>query len=90
MSRMYVKAIKLTDDPHSTKVAYEKNGKLYVRSGNNKFSKGIPSPVPLSTLYTIWGFRKVTDAPYFYDGQELWENIQRFQMTRDGTVKYFS
>lgn len=85
---MYIKAIRLTKDEHSIKVAYEKNGKSYVRSGKDGFRKGVAINGEAKSTLATWGFREVIKAPYFYDGDEISQNINRFAMNRDGTVDY--
>lgn len=88
MSKMYIRAIRLTKDTSSIKVAYERDGKYYVRSGKDNFRKGIPLNGNPSNLVATWGFRKIEDAPYFYDGSEIAENIGKFQMDNKGRVLY--
>lgn len=86
--RMYIKAIKLTKDEKSIKIVYEKNGKHYIRSGKDGFKRGIALQVKVSTLLNTWGFRKVDNAPYFYDGSEIQENINRFALNNKGEIYY--
>ena len=85
---MYIKAIKITKDVKSIKIAYERDGKLYVRSGKDNFKKGVAVQGKAESLMATWGFRKVTDSPYFYDGQEILENISKFEMNNKGEISY--
>lgn len=88
MSRMYIKYMRVTKDESSIKVAYEKDGRFYVRSGKDGFSRGVPIKGEGTSTLATWGFRTVNRAPYFYDGEEIKQNISRFSMNRDGTVDY--
>lgn len=85
---MFIKGIRLTKDVASTKIAYEKNGSNYVRTGKDGFKKGTKIKGDVSSVLATWGFRPVTTAPYFYDGEELAENINKFQMSNEGEITY--
>ncbi len=87
MSKMLVKAIKLTDDVESIKIAYEKNGKLYIRSGTDGFEKGQPAQGDLSSLGK-WGFRKVESGPELRDSDEIIDSLDKFSMNSSGIVKF--
>lgn len=78
----------MTKDESSIKVAYEKGGKFYVRTGRDGFSRGVPIKGDVKSTLATWGFRNVNNVPYFYDGEEISQNISRFQMNRNGTVDY--
>lgn len=88
---MTIKAIKLTADKASIKVIYEKDGRLFIRTGDDKFKTGVPLQASLRSYMSKWGFRKVTEAPRMADGAEIEENIHRFQISpSDGSVSYHS
>lgn len=87
---MYIRAIKITKDVASIKVAYDKDGKYFVRTGEDGFKKGVQIHGTPNDLVTTWGFRKVEDAPFFYDGEEIAENIHKFQMDNKGKIHYHS
>ena len=87
MAKMTVKAIKLTQDIESIKIAYEKNGKLYIRNGNDGFSTGHVAQGDLSSLGK-WGFRKVDPYPQFRDSEEIIDNLAKFHLDSSGIVKY--
>lgn len=89
MAKMTVKAIRLTEDIESIKVAYEKNGNLYVRNGNDGFKHGKKAQTNFASLGK-WGFRKVEEpCPQFRDADELIDALDKFQMDSKGTVKYY-
>lgn len=81
--------MKLSKNPRLTKVAYEKNGNIYVRSGEDGFKYGRKLTVPVSTLWLMWGYRPTEDVPYFLDGEEIEQNLNKFQLTSKGKIKYF-
>jgi hypothetical protein len=82
--------IKISKSAKSTKVLYEKKGKHYIRSGNDDFSKGEPIRQHVSSYFTKWGFRPIVDGDAtFRDGQELYENIDKFQVAPDYKAKYY-
>lgn len=87
MAKMIIKAIKLTEDIESIKIAYEKNGKLFVRNGGDGFAKGQAAQADLSSLGK-WGFRKVEPNPQFRDAEEIIDNIDKFSLDNSGVVKY--
>lgn len=87
---MKVLAIKLTTDIFSAKAIYEKNGKLYLRSGKDGFTEGQPLQTTLSGATAKWGFRKVMNPPEFRDGNELKQNIPNFSMNSDGSIQFNS
>ena len=89
MSDMAVKSIKLTKDVYSTKVLYEKRGRLFIRSGRDKFTTGELYLGSKESLGSAWGYRKVLDAPTFRDSKEMLEGVSKFQMKQDGTVEYY-
>ncbi|AYP68559.1 hypothetical protein EalM132_00045 [Exiguobacterium phage vB_EalM-132] len=86
--KMYVKAVKFTKDPSSLKIVYQKGEKLYVRSGESNFSVGKLVKVPLGALLANMGYCKVESAPYFYDGNEIRENLSNFVMGSNGKATY--
>lgn len=88
MSRMRVIAVKLTEDPASTKVLYEKDGKSYIRDGDDGFKTGRLSKAPVTALLNKWGFRKVTNPPEFRDAEELVDGLEGFELSNDGSVSY--
>lgn len=88
MAMMKVEAIKYTKDVSSFKIVYEKNGTLFMRTGMDTFQKGRRVPVPLNTLINKHGFRRVEDAPSFRDAGDIIDNLNRFQMSTDGTLSY--
>lgn len=88
MSRMIVVAIKLTGDIDSMKIVYERNGRLFVRSGSDGFSVGKPLQSPLRGLGK-WGFKLVEPNPEFRDAEEIIDNLDRFSMKNDGTIQYY-
>lgn len=92
---MIVKAVKLTKDLMSTKVVYEKDGILYMRSGQDLFQVGKKLIVPLKSLLNKHGFKSVGDSyndlddqPVFKDAGDIVDNITNFQTYPDGKVKY--
>jgi hypothetical protein len=87
MAKMIVKAIKLTEDIESIKIAYEKHGKLYIRNGNDGFTTGNATQGDLSSLGK-WGFRKVDPNPQFRDAEEIIDNLDKFSLDNTGVVKY--
>lgn len=87
MSKMKVKVAKLTTDIYSTKIVYEKNGKLYVRSGKDGFKIGQPVQSSIQSL-KLWGFKEVHNAPIFRDGEEMFQNINKFELKQDGSAVY--
>jgi hypothetical protein len=87
MAKMIVVAIKLTKDIDSIKIAYEKNGRLFIRSGADGFVVGQPCQSPLRGLGK-WGFKTVEPNPEFRDSEEIIDNLDRFSMKSDGTVQY--
>ena len=80
--------MKLTEDVDSIKVAYLKNGNLYVRSGKDGFAKGVKAQTDLSGLGK-WGFRKVEPSPDFRDAEELINHLDRFGLDSSGVIKYY-
>lgn len=87
MAKKIVKAIKLTDDVESIKVAYEKDGNLFIRDGKDGFSKGHKAQADLSSLGK-WGFRKVEGTAQFRDAEELIDMLDKFHLDSSGVVKY--
>jgi hypothetical protein len=88
MAKMIIKAMKLTEDIDSIKIAYEKNGKLWVRSGKDGFSNGTPVQSDFSSLGK-WGFRKVDPNPQFRDAEEIIDNLDKFQLDNNGVIRYY-
>lgn len=88
MAKMKILAVKLTRDPSSTKVVYEKNGKQFIRSGEDGFVKGTATQAPLKALSHKWGFRLVENPPEFRDADEIIDNLGKFEVKQDGTVSY--
>jgi hypothetical protein len=88
MAKMKIVAIRMSKEPISVKVLYEKNGLLYVRTGDDGFTKGQPTRAPMSSLINKWGFRKVENPPEFRDSDELIDNITAFEMLPSGKVRY--
>lgn len=86
--KMYIKAIKLTKDAQSVKVVYQKGDQLYMRSATDSYKKGVPVRISLGAICSNLGFHKVESAPYFYDGQEILENIHKFSMGNKGKAVY--
>ena len=85
---MTVIGIKLMDDEASTRVAYKKDGKVFVRKGTDNFSVGAPLQGASEHLFSRFGYRRVENGPVFRDGTEIKENIHRFGMGRGGTAVY--
>jgi len=85
---MEVKAIHLSDDPYSVRVAYEKNGKLYIRDGKDGFKVGTPVQADIASLGK-WGFYEVKPNPRFHDRTEIINNLDKFQMDGKGLVTYY-
>jgi hypothetical protein len=88
MAKMQVVAVKLSKEPISIKVAYQKEGKLYIRTGEDGFTHGKPANAPLNSLLNKWGFRRVGNPPEFRDAEELIDGITGFGLQQDGTIKY--
>lgn len=84
---MKVLAIKLTEDVESTKVAYVKNGKYFIRNGQDGFKKGVLSPVSIESLKR-YGFRLVDTPPEFETGEDINSNIHRFSLNTSGSIEY--
>lgn len=84
---MKVVAVKITDDIGSFKLAYEKNGKTFVRSGEDHFIMGKQVHGSYKSLWK-WGFRKVENPPFLRDSDDMEQNYMRFQMKADGSVAY--
>lgn len=90
MGKIIVEGLKLSTNPISTKVLYSKDGKHYIRTGADNFSKGDPIRQHVSSYFTKWGFRQMIDSrPEFYDGEELARNIDKFQPAPGYKVKYY-
>lgn len=87
MVKMKVVAIKMTKDIESIKIAYEKNGRLFIRSGADGFMLGKPCQSPLRGLGK-WGFKTVEPNPEFRDSEEIIDNLDRFSMKSDGSIQY--
>jgi len=83
-----VKAMKLTEDPHSTKLLYEKDGTLFIRNGGDGFTRGVKSQSPFVSLRNKWGFREVENPPTFRDGAEIQRSIHLFNLKEDGRISY--
>ena len=86
---MKILAIKMNKEPLSTKVIYEKNGSLFIRTGADGFTKGTPLKAPLKSALNKWGFRSVVNPPEFRDSDELIDNIGKFDMASDGKIKFY-
>jgi len=86
--KMYVRALKLTDDPHSCKIVYDKGGSLYMRTGEDGFKVGKRLQAPLSTITNKWGFYPVSNTPWFRDAEELVDNLNKFDVGQDGKLYY--
>jgi hypothetical protein len=85
--RMRIVAAKLTEDRDSIRLAYEKNGKLFVRSGADDFKVGTPLTISVDNLYK-WGYRKIINPPQFIDAGDVLNNIDKFELKTDGSVVY--
>jgi hypothetical protein len=88
MAKMTIMAMKLTDDIDSIKIAYEKNGQLFVRNGSDGFANGTKAQTDLSGLGK-WGFRKVEPNPQFRDAEEIIDAIDKFHLDNNGVIKYY-
>jgi len=88
MGKMKVLAIKMSGDPHSMRVVYEKDGKTFMRTGEDGFESGRPLKAPLPALLNKWGFRKVDNPPEFRDSEELVDGLTGFELKNSGTVVY--
>ena len=88
MSKMRVVGVKLTQDPHSTKVAYYKGDKLYIRTGKDNFRVGNEVTHDKVSLYTKWGFRKVDNPPILMDAQGIIDNLPKFHLSQSGSITY--
>lgn len=85
---MLVLAMKLTDDPDSTKIIYEKDAKLYIRSGEDGFKIGKAVQTSLKSILNKWGFRKIDNPPEFKDAGELVDNLSNFSLGSNGMILY--
>ena len=85
---MEVIGIKFMDDDASTRIAYRKNGSVYVRKGTDGFSVGSPLHGASEHLFTRFGYRRVENGPVFRDSSEIKENVHRFGIGRGGTAVY--
>jgi len=83
-----IKAMKLTEDPHSTKLLYEKDGVLFIRNGSDGFTKGVKSQSSLVSLKNKWGFRDVENSPTFGSGVEIQRALHLFDLKSDGNIVY--
>lgn len=88
MNKLEVVAIKISQFPESTRVIYRKRGKLYIRTGEDGFLRGKPLQSTIEGACYKWGFYKVENPPTFRDGQELMDNIGRFNLKFNGLVTY--
>ena len=88
MAIMVVKAMKISDNPSGIRIAYEKKGELYIRSGEDGFRKGIKAQSDLGGL-TKWGFRQVQGEARFRDAQDIIDHIDKFQLDNQGVIKYY-
>lgn len=88
MAKMRVVAVKMSSEPISIKIVYEKNGSMYMRTGADGFSVGKPLKHPLVALINKWGFRKVSNPPEFRDAEEIVDNITGFELRQDGKIVF--
>jgi hypothetical protein len=88
MSTMKVVGAKLSDDTTSCKFIYEKGDKMYIRTGEDDFIKGLPLQTTLDGACYKWGFYKVENPPVFRDGQELMDSVDNFALTNKRTVTF--
>lgn len=79
--------MKMTSDIESIKVAYEKNGKMYVRNGGDGFATGQPLNAPIKSLGKV-GFSYVEPNPVFKNADELIDNLGRFHVKDNGGISY--
>lgn len=85
---MLVVAIKLTDIPDTTKVVYEKDGAMYIRTGADGFQEGKKAQTSLMAILTKWGFTRVQNPPQFDHADDIIENLDRFQVKSDGSIVF--
>lgn len=86
---MKVIAAKLTEDMYSSKIAYEKNNSVYIRTGRDGFKIGIPYEGAITSLFTKWGFRKVDNPPDLKSSQDIVDSMDKFQIRTDGVIQYY-
>jgi hypothetical protein len=84
-----VEAMRLTKDPYSTKIAYVKGDKTFVRTGKDNFKEGIAGP-RLDTLKAVWGFRTVETPPIMDRGEEVMKalSLGYFAINSRGNVDF--
>lgn len=90
MTGMKIVGAKLSAYDVFSKFIYEKNGSLFIRSGEDDFVKGQGLQCTLNGACEKWGFYKVENPPTFRDGQELMDNVKGFEMTTRKTIKFTS
>lgn len=84
---MVVIGAKLSKDVRSTKVAYAKGDKIFIRSGRDKFREGRIIQTTQAGLYGKWGFRKMESNFEVQDGEEMYNRAKEFELTSDGKVR---
>ncbi|MNI89610.1 hypothetical protein D3C73_1470310 [compost metagenome] len=80
--------MKFSADPEAIKVLYEKEGKLYIRAGQDGFETGKAANAPLKSIINKWGFRTVENPPEFRDAEELLDGLPNFELKSDGKISY--
>ena len=86
---MKIVAGRLSGDMLSCKFIYEKNDKLYIRSGEDDFSKGVRLQSSIGGACSKWGFYKVENPPSMMDAQELMDSVGNFELTNKQTIKFY-
>lgn len=85
---MLVVAIKLTDSPDTTKIVYEKDGAMFIRSGSDGFQNGTKAQTNLKAIVTKWGFTRVDNPPQLKDADDIVDNLDKFQLKSDGSIVF--
>lgn len=88
---MIVHGVKMTEDIESRKVLYERDGKFFIRSGNDDFHRGKPLGRSYRSYFTQSGYRKMKEPlPMFRDKEELAEGVRNLSVVDGGKVEYTS
>lgn len=80
MKTMKVVGAKLSRVPKFNKFIYEKEGILYVKSGEDDYKRGYALQTTLKGACRKWGYYEVENPPTFRDGQELMDNAKNFEL----------
>jgi len=85
---MRILAIKMSIDPKSCKVAYSKDGILYIRNGSDDFAVGVKCEFRTKSLVDKWGFSEIKNPPDMKNGKQILRNLNKFQLDSTGKVSF--